>query len=171
MSFRWFAEGRKKNVPEPHPLPSDYTEEYLKGLQTQSGKIEFDCQSLRRFDADDPERPPVVKYTPSWEGPHTTEMVKDYPLQMITPHARYSYHSQGDGKDAYINDIRDHRILVDGHFYWTLRLNDQDARRTGHRNEPADQGVQSPGRGDLRRLSDQPVTARRGPWLRVLRHL
>ena len=43
VSFRWFAEGRKKDVPEPHPLPADYTEEFLKGLQTQSGKIEFDC--------------------------------------------------------------------------------------------------------------------------------
>ena len=46
---------------------------------------------------------------------------------MITPHARFSYHSQGDGKDAFINDIVDHRMMVDGHFYWTLRINSKDA--------------------------------------------
>ena len=34
VSWRWFYEGRKKDVPEPMPLPSDYSEEYLKGLQT-----------------------------------------------------------------------------------------------------------------------------------------
>ena len=47
-AIRWFWEGRKKDVPEPHPLPSDYSEEYLSGLQTQSGKIEFECNSLLR---------------------------------------------------------------------------------------------------------------------------
>ncbi len=131
VSFRWFAEGKKKNVPEPHPLPADYTEEFLSGLQTQSGKIEFECNTLKRFDPDDSERPPIVKYMPSWEGPRTTEMIGKYPLQMITPHARFSYHSQGDGKDAYINDIVDHRIEVDGYFYWTLRMNDKDAETRG----------------------------------------
>ena len=44
LSLRWFYEGRKKDVPEPQPLPSDYSTEYLKGLQTQSGKIEFECE-------------------------------------------------------------------------------------------------------------------------------
>ena len=131
VSFRWFAEGRKKDVPEPHPLPADYTEQFLEGLQTQSGKIEFECNSLLRFDPDDPERPPIVKYTPAWEGPRTTELVDKYPLQMLTPHARFSYHGQGDGKDAFINDIVDHRIKVDGYFYWTLRINNQDAAARG----------------------------------------
>ena len=55
VSFRWFWENRKKDVPEAQPLPSDYTEEYLRGLQTQSGKLEFECNSLKRFN--DPERP------------------------------------------------------------------------------------------------------------------
>ena len=31
----------EKDVPEPMPLPSDYKDEYLKGIQTQSGKIEL----------------------------------------------------------------------------------------------------------------------------------
>jgi len=71
VSFRWFWENRRKDVPEAQPLPSDYNGEYLRGLQTQSGKLEFECNSLKRFR--DPERPPIVKYDPSWEGPHSPE--------------------------------------------------------------------------------------------------
>ena len=114
-------------MPEPHPLPADYTEEFLKGLQTQSGKIEFDCNSLKRFDPNDPERPTIAKYTPSWEGPADNDRFKKYPILLMTPHARYSYHSQGDGKDSFLNDIIDHRIQIDGIYYWTLRINDLDA--------------------------------------------
>ena len=32
VSFRWFWENRKKDVPEAQPLPSDYAREYLHGL-------------------------------------------------------------------------------------------------------------------------------------------
>ncbi len=111
VSFRWFFENRKKDVPEAQPLPSDYTEEYLRGLQTQSGKLEFECNSLKRFK--DPERPPIVKYEPSWEGPHSPEF-KQYPLQLLTPHSKYSFHTQGDGKNSFLNNIADHRVKVDG---------------------------------------------------------
>jgi len=133
VSFRWFYEGRKKDVPEPHPLPGDYTETFLEGLQTRSGKFEFECASLKTFDADDPERPPIVKYTPSWEGPRTEEMTGKYPLQLITPHVRYSYHTLGDGKDSTINDIEDHRVLIDGYYYWIVRLSTRDAAARGIR--------------------------------------
>ena len=112
VSFRWFWENRKKDVPEPQPLPSDYAEEYLKGLQTQSGKLEFECNSLKRFN--DPERPPIVKYVPSWEGPHSGELFAKYPLQLLTPHTKYSFHTQGDGKDSFLLNIPDHRVKVDG---------------------------------------------------------
>ena len=55
VSFRAFAEDRLKDTPEIAPLPADYTEQIFQGLQTQSGKIEFVCSSLKRFDPDDPE--------------------------------------------------------------------------------------------------------------------
>jgi len=129
-SMRWFYEDRAKDVPEPHPLPGDYTEQYLKGLQTQSGKFEFECSSLKRFDANDPERPPVVKYLPSWEG-RQSAMYERYPLQLISPHSRFSYHTMSDGKDSTINDIPEHRVLVDGYYYWVLRMNTQDASERG----------------------------------------
>jgi trimethylamine-N-oxide reductase (cytochrome c) len=129
VSFRWFWENRAKDVPEPHPLPSDYAGEYLKGLQTQSGKLEFECNSLKRFQ--DPERPPIVKYVPAWEGPHSGAMFDKFPLQMLTPHCRYSYHTQGDGKDSYLLNIEDHRVLVDGWYYWIIRMNADDAKARG----------------------------------------
>jgi trimethylamine-N-oxide reductase (cytochrome c) len=129
-SMRWFYEGRPKDVPEPHPLPGDYTEQYLKGLQTQSGKFEFECSSLKRFDADDPERPPIVKYLPSWEG-RQSPGYKRFPLQLISPHSRFSYHTMSDGKDSTVNDIPEHRVLVDGYYYWVVRMNPRDAAERG----------------------------------------
>lgn len=103
VSFRWFAEGRLKDTPELAPLPADYSGDYGKGLQTQSGKIEFVCSSLKRFDANDPERPVMTKYIPSWEGHHTTELFEKYPLHLISPHPRYTFHTQSDGKDCVTN--------------------------------------------------------------------
>ncbi|MDE2228737.1 MAG: molybdopterin-dependent oxidoreductase [Alphaproteobacteria bacterium] len=131
VSFRWFWENRKKDVPEAQPLPSDYHGEYLKGLQTQSGKLEFECNSLKRFK--DPERPPIVKYEPSWEGPHSGALYRKYPLQLLTPHSKYSYHTQGDGKDSFLLNIEDHRVNVGGWYYLVLRLNEEDAKERGIR--------------------------------------
>jgi trimethylamine-N-oxide reductase (cytochrome c) len=128
VSFNWFAEDRLKDVPEIAPLPADYTEQVFRGLQTQSGKIEFVCSSLKRFDPDDPERPVMTKYIPSWEGRHTEELYEKYPLQLITPHPRYTFHTMSDGKQSWINDIKDHRILVAGYYYWIVRINPEDAR-------------------------------------------
>jgi len=131
VSYRWFAEGRPKDTPELGPLPADYTEKFGMGLQTQSGKIEFECSSLKRFDPDDPERPTITKYIPAWEGHHTKELYEKYPLQLISPHPRFSFHTLGDGKDSAINDVKDHRILVDGYYYWIIRINPKDAKKRG----------------------------------------
>ena len=131
VSYRWFAEDRPKDTPELAPLPGDYTEQFPRGLQTQSGKIEFECSSLKRFDPNDPERPTITKYIPSWEGHHTKKLYKKYPLQLISPHPRFSFHTMGDGKDSTINDIKDHRVLIDGYYYWIVRINGQDAEARG----------------------------------------
>ena len=133
LSWNWFYEGRKKDVPEPMPLPSDYSEEYLKGLQTQTGKIEFDCESLKRFDPDSEDRPSIVKYQRPAESPNALGY-EDFPLQLITPHPRFSFHTQSDGKDSFLNDIPDHRVLVDGYYYWVLRINPEDAQLRGIRD-------------------------------------
>src|SRR5258708_40242886 len=68
---------------------------------------------------------------PSWEGIHSLELLDKYPLQMLSTHSRYSFHTYGDGKDSTLNDIRDHRILIDGYYYWVMRMNPADAQAPG----------------------------------------
>jgi trimethylamine-N-oxide reductase (cytochrome c) len=131
VSMRWFAEDRVKDVPEPHPLPGGYSDKFRKGLQTQSGKIEFVPESLKRFDPESPDRPPLNRYIPSWEGPSAGELYRKYPLQLITPHARYSFHTMADAKDSVVNDVTDHRVFIDGRYYWIVRINPEDARPRG----------------------------------------
>ena len=131
VNFRWFAEGRPKDVPEPQPLPSQWAGDFGKGLQTPSGKLEFMPETLRRGDPDNPERPVLNRYIPSWEGPQSRERFLSYPLQMIATHSRYSFHTNVDGKGSFTNDIEDHRVCIDGYYYWLLRLNDKDAEARG----------------------------------------
>lgn len=131
VNMRWFYEGRKKDVPEPHPLPSDYKSGFLEGLQTQSGKIEFLPNSLTRGDPDNPERPVLNRYVPAWEGRANEKQAAAYPLQLVSSHPRFSFHTQFDGKGSPINLIEDHRITVDGHAYWVVRMNSADATTRG----------------------------------------
>ncbi len=132
--MRWYAEDRHKDAPEPVPLPSQFTEEFGKGLQTQSGKLEFVSSSIQRGDPGNPDRPALNRYIPAYEGLRNAELAARYPLQMITTHSRYSFHTYSDGKDGTINDIEDHRMLVDGYYYWVMRINSEDARARGIRH-------------------------------------
>ena len=50
---------------------------------------------------------------------------------MLTPHSKFSFHTQGDGKDSYLLNIEDHRVKVDGYYYWIMRMNPQDAEERG----------------------------------------
>lgn len=63
-----------KDTLELAPLPADYKEEWHRGLQTQTGMLEFESSSLKRFDPHDPERPFIMTYRESWEGPHGAEL-------------------------------------------------------------------------------------------------
>jgi len=130
-ALRWFAENRPKDTPDWGPHPETQAEAGV-GLQTASGKIEFTASSLSRFAPDDPERTVMPQYVPSWEGHHTAGLYAKYPLQLISPHPRFSFHTMGDGKESWINEIKDHRVLKeDGWSYWIIRLNSQDARSRG----------------------------------------
>ena len=44
VSFRWFWENRKKDVPEPQPLPSDYAQEFLQGPADPVGQARIRMQ-------------------------------------------------------------------------------------------------------------------------------
>jgi trimethylamine-N-oxide reductase (cytochrome c) len=132
--MRWYAQDRHKDVPEPMPLPSQFKEEFAKGLQTQSGKLEFMPSSIQRGDPDNPERPVLNRYFPAVESLHNQELASRYPLLMISTHSRYSFHTFSDGKDSTINDIEDHRMLVDGYYYWVMRVHPDDAKKRGIRH-------------------------------------
>jgi anaerobic selenocysteine-containing dehydrogenase len=132
-ALRWFAENRVRDTSDWGPAPSDQVG--LKGLQTQSGKIEFVSNSLKRFEENtggDPERPVMgPQYIRSWEGHHTDALYGKYPLQMVSPHPRFSFHTMGDSKESWLNEVKDHRVLVGGHRYWIMRLNTNDASARG----------------------------------------
>ena len=130
VSMRWFAEGRKKDVPEPHPLPSQWAENFGYGVHTPSGKIEFIPEILKRNEDKHPERPALNRYIPSWEGPRTKGLVDRFPLQMIATHSRYSFHTYSDGS-PFTNQIKDHRTEIDGKYYWIMRLSPEDAKSRG----------------------------------------
>ncbi len=129
--MRWFAEDRPKDAPEALPMPSQYAEKFGKGLQTPSGKIEFVARTIARSGIENPERQPLNRYMPSWEGPATKDQFARYPLQMIATHPRFSFHTYGDGKDSTINDISEHRVRIGDHYYWVMRLNPEDAAARG----------------------------------------
>ncbi len=132
-NMRWFAEDRQKDAPEALPLPSQYAETFGKGLQTPSGKIEFVASTIVRAGDSNPERPALNRYLPSWEGRATTDLVARYPLQMVSAHPRYSFHTFSDGKDSIVNDIADHRVRIADRYYWVMRLNPADAAARGIR--------------------------------------
>jgi trimethylamine-N-oxide reductase (cytochrome c) len=133
VAFRWFAEDREMDTPKPGRFrPGDQVQQ--KGMQTQSGKIELLSNSLLRFEKSigekDETRPPLTQYIKPWEGHHYEDVVK-YPISVLSPHPRFSFHTMGDGKDAFMNDIKDHRVRIDGHDYWIIRINTKDAADRG----------------------------------------
>jgi len=71
------------------------------------------------------------KYMPNYEDPNTNQELADYPLQLLTPHSRYPFHVMGDDEGSTLRDIREHRVLVDGHYYLVARVSRQDAEQRG----------------------------------------
>lgn len=123
-SLRWFYKGRECDTPDlfnPKKCTPKANE-----LSTYSGKIEFVSESLKRNLPDDEERPPLPKYIPSWEG-HTSELAKKYPLQLISPHPRFSFHSHHDSHVLWLSEIPGNRILKDGYYWRTVRIHPSDA--------------------------------------------
>ena len=164
--FRWYAEDRAKDVPEPHPLPSQYTDDFGMGLQTPSGKIEFVATTIERGDPGNPERPALNRYIPAWEGPRQRRADGAFPAAAhARSHSRYSFHTYCDGKDSAINDIEDHRVRIDGYDYWVLRVSAGRRQGTRHRASRSRPGAQPSRRGDLRRRCLAADRARRGEVL------
>jgi len=128
-SMRWFYEGRACDTPD-LGNPKRLTEKRAE-LGTFSGKIEFESVSLKQYFPDDEGRPVVPRYIPSWEGHHTTELFEKYPLALMSPHPRMSFHCHYDKHTDWLNDIPVHRIKKDGHPWWPARINPVDAAARG----------------------------------------
>jgi len=130
-AFRWFYEGRNCDTGDNNPFKNTPR---ANKLGTASGKIEFVSSSLTEHFPNDQERPPMPRYIPSWEG-HESPEVKKYPLQMISPHPRFSFHTHHDTHTPWLEEIPDHRILKDGYYWRAIRIHPQDAAPRGIRNE------------------------------------
>ena len=50
---------------------------------------------------------------------------------MVSSHPRYSFHTYADAKNSIVNDVIDHRVMIDGYFYWVMRINPVDAEKRG----------------------------------------
>ena len=72
-------------------------------------------------------------YIPSWEG-HRSELFKKYPIQMVSPHPRFSFHTHYDKHTSWLDEIPTHRILKDGYAWWPVRIHPSDAAARGIRN-------------------------------------
>jgi molybdopterin guanine dinucleotide-containing S/N-oxide reductase-like protein len=127
-ALRWFYEGRTCDTND-YNNPKRGTDKG-KELGTYSGKIEFVSQSLTQHLPDDKERPPMPHYIPSWEGPESP-IAKKYPLQLMSPHPRFSYHTHYDTHSPWLGEIPGHRILKDGYYYITVRVHPEDADSRG----------------------------------------
>ncbi len=130
-ALRWFYEGRECDTPDQFN-PKMGTEK-AKELGTYSGKIEFVSRSLTELSPDDKERPPMPRYIPSWEG-YDSELAKKYPLQLISPHPRFSFHTHHDIHITWLEDIPGHRIVKDGYPWHVIRIHPSDASARGIKN-------------------------------------
>jgi anaerobic selenocysteine-containing dehydrogenase len=130
-SLRWFYEGRSCDTPDlgnPKRIGDK-----CKELGTFSGKIEFESQSLKQYFPDDEERPVVPRYIPSWEG-HRSDLARKYPLQLLSPHPRFTFHCHYDKHTDWLDDIPVHRIKKDGYAWWPARIHPDDAALRGINN-------------------------------------
>ncbi|MBN2060349.1 MAG: molybdopterin-dependent oxidoreductase [Deltaproteobacteria bacterium] len=129
--LRWYYEGRDCDTPDLYN-PKRNTEK-AKELGTYSGKIEFVSESLKAHYPEDDERPVMPHYIPSWEG-HRSELAKKYPLQLVSPHPRFSFHTHYDKKTPWLDEITAHRVIKDGYAWWPAKIHPKDAVERNIRN-------------------------------------
>ncbi|MEM3550716.1 MAG: molybdopterin-dependent oxidoreductase [Candidatus Bathyarchaeia archaeon] len=101
------------------------------GLETPSGKIEFQSQLALKYAPQDEERPPVAKWIEHNELP-TSPKSKKYPFLVCSNHPRYRFHSQGD-EILWLREI--YKVKgPDGYLYEAVWINPSDAEKLGVKN-------------------------------------
>ena len=126
--LRWFYENRVCDTPD-YRNPKLGTEKGHE-LGTLSGKIEYVSESLKKYTPDDRERPPTARYIPSWEG-YDSKLAGKYPLQLISPHPRMSFHTHHDVHSRWLSEIPANRVFKDGYYWHTVRIHPRDAESRG----------------------------------------
>jgi trimethylamine-N-oxide reductase (cytochrome c) len=96
VSWRWFAEGRKKDVPGQRRCRPSTAGNTCRAADAV-GKIRIHPASLERF-GQDPERRRSTATCPR-EGRQTAALYSRYPLQLVS-HPRFSFHTMGDATTA-----------------------------------------------------------------------
>ena len=76
--------GARRTCPSRCRSPPNIAAPSASGLGTPTGKFEFECETLKAFDAADEERPPILKYRASSEGAHA-DAASRFPA--AAPHA------------------------------------------------------------------------------------
>ncbi len=128
VSMNWFYKEIAANTPDPGNVKKKAGKP--KELGTDSGLIEFASVSLRENTPHDTDRPVVPHFIPSWEG-YKSDIWYKYPLQIFSPHPRWSFHTHYDKHESWLNDVEQHRIKIGGYPYWIARFNPVDADARG----------------------------------------
>lgn len=128
-AFRWYYEDRPCDTPDTYNPLRGTEKAHL--LDTPTGKLEFEAESLKANTPYDTERAPIARYQDSWEG-HKSPLYEKYPLHLISPHPRYGYHTHYDAHSNWLAEIPDHRVLKeDGNYYLTVRIHPDTAKARG----------------------------------------
>jgi trimethylamine-N-oxide reductase (cytochrome c) len=117
QAFNWF-----------YNKPASQIQGTSSGIQTPTGKIEiFSTTLFAQYGVNNPDIPVIPAYIPAFEGP-SDPLIKTYPLQLITPHPKFSYHSQGRN-NTWLREI--FKIVHGGVQYEPAWLNPTDASARG----------------------------------------
>lgn len=134
--FRWFAEGFACDTPNHKPFQEEGK------LGTFTGKFEFVSESLLYWAPHDEQRTPIATYKYSWEG-HRSVKARKYPLQLISPHPRFDYHTQHNSSTPWFWEIPENRVYIKGNPYLVARI---------HPTKAAEKGIKD---GDLIKLFNE----------------
>ena len=164
VSFRWFFEGRKKDVPEAQPLPSDY-KEYLQRLAdpVRQARVRVQQpQALQGPGAAADRQIRAVVGRPALAGVQAVSAAaSDAALEVLVPHP---------GRRQELVPQQHRRPSRQGRRLVLLGAAAQRRGRQGarHQEERPGEGLQRARRGDLRGAADAAAVARRLSRLRIV---
>ena len=119
---------------DPPGLRLFYENPQVNPLNTPSGKIEFESQALKKYFADDVERPPIPHWIPFGES-HQESLLhprsRQYPFLMVSNHPRWGIHANHEDI-SWLREIPTCKVKgPDGYLYHPVWIHPQDAIRKG----------------------------------------